>query len=388
MAELKQENSDRQKAEAALRSSEERWRRLFDNSSAGIEVVSADGNIVAANLAWQKMLGYTEEELRSLTVAAITHEDDRDAIEQWLAESRGGQRRDWRVEKRYRRKNGDVIWADVSVGLVPTPDQSVSAIFIKVIVDITERKRAEAELSQQELSLREAQNELAHVTRVTTMGELAASIAHEVNQPLAGIVTNGNASLRWLAGGSPNLDEARQAIQRIIRDGSRAGQVVARIRALSQKTRASKELLDINEAIEEIVVLTGAELRRNQVVLRMELAADIPLIVGDRIQLQQVVMNLILNGVEAMRNLDEKNLLIKTERGDVDEVRVALQDSGVGLDPKTEEQIFDAFFTTKPAGLGMGLSISRSIVENHGGRLWAVPNDGPGATFQFTLQRR
>ena len=283
-----------------------------------------------------------------------------------------------------------MIWADVSVGLVPTPDQSVSAIFITVIVDITERKRAEAELSQQELSLREAQNELAHVTRVTTMGELAASIAHEVNQPLAGIVTNGNASLRWLAGGSPNLDEARQAIQRIIRDGSRAGQVVARIRALSQKTRASKELLDINEAIEEIVVLTGGELRRNQVVLRTELAADIPLIMGDRIQLQQVIMNLILNGVEAMRNIDEKerNLLIKTERGDVDEVRVALQDSGVGLDPKTEEQIFDAFFTTKPAGLGMGLSISRSIVENHGGRLWAFPNDGPGATFQFTLRRR
>ena len=390
VAELKQENSDRRKAEAALRSSEERWRKLFDNSSAGIQVVSADGNIIAANLAWQKMLGYTEEELRILTVSAITHEDDRVATEGWMAESRGGQRRDWRLEKRYRRKDGGVIWADVSVGFVPNPDQSAAAIFITVIVDITERKRAEAELYQQELSLREAQNELAHVTRVTTMGELAASIAHEVNQPLAGIVTNGNASLRWLAGASPNLDEARQAIQRIIRDGSRAGQVVARIRALSQKTRASKELLDINEAIEEIVVLTGGELRRNQVVLRTELAADIPLIMGDRIQLQQVIMNLILNGVEAMRNIDEKerNLLIKTGRGEVDEVRVALQDSGVGLDPKTEEQIFDAFFTTKPAGLGMGLSISRSIVENHGGRLWAVPNDGPGATFQFTLQRR
>jgi signal transduction histidine kinase len=221
------------------------------------------------------------------------------------------------------------------------------------------------------------------------MGELAASIAHEVNQPLAGIVTNGNASLRWLAGPSPNLDEAREAIQRIIRDGSRAGQVVARIRALSQKTRAAKEFLDINEAIEEIVVLTSGELRRNQVGLQMDLALDLPLVVGDRVQLQQVVMNLILNGVEAMRNVaeHERNLLIRTERGEGDEVRVALQDSGIGLDPNTQEQLFDAFYTTKPGGLGMGLAISRSIVEYHGGRLWAVPSKGPGATFCFTLRR-
>jgi PAS domain S-box-containing protein len=389
VTELKHENNDRKKAEAALRSSEERWRRVFDNSSAGIQVVSDEGRIIAANLAWQKMLGYTEEELLSLTVFDITHEDDRVGTERWMAEFWGGKRRDWRLEKRYRRKDGNIIWADVSVGFVPAPEISAAA-FITVIVDITERKRAEAELRQQVVSLREAQNELAHVTRVTTMGELAASIAHEVNQPLAGIVTNGNASLRWLSGPSPNLDEARDAIQRIIRDGSRAGQVVARIRALSQKTRASKELLDINEAIEEIVVLTGGELRRNQVVLRMALAADIPLIMGDRIQLQQVIMNLILNGVEAMRTVDERerNLLITTERGESGEIRVALQDTGVGLDPDTQEQIFDAFFTTKPAGLGMGLSISRSIVENHGGHLWAVPNEGPGATFQFTLQRR
>jgi predicted ATPase/signal transduction histidine kinase len=255
--------------------------------------------------------------------------------------------------------------------------------------EITERKRAEEELRESEASLREAQSELAHITRVTTMGELAASIAHEVNQPLAGIVTNGNASLRWLAGSSPNLDEAREAIKRIIRDGSRAGQVIARIRALSQKTRAAKEFLDINEAIEEIVVLTGAELRRSQVVLQMDLALDLPLVVGDRVQLQQVVMNLILNGVEAMRNVTvhERNLLMRTERGEGDEVRVALRDSGIGIDPKAQEQIFDAFYTTKPGGLGMGLAISRSIVENHGGHLWAAPNEGPGATFYFTLRR-
>jgi predicted ATPase/signal transduction histidine kinase len=280
----------------------------------------------------------------------------------------------------------------ISVLKVLVSQASISLDHARLVAELTkeisERKRAEKELRESEASLREAQTELAHVTRVTTMGELAASIAHEVNQPLAGIVTNGNASLRWLAGPSPDLDEAREAIQRIIRDGSRAGQVVARIRALSQKTRAARESLNINEAIEEIVVLIGAELQRNQIGLRMDLAADLPFVVGDRVQLQQVVMNLILNAVEAMRSSVEKerNLFIKTEAGESGEIRVALQDSGVGLDPKTQEQIFDAFYTTKPGGLGMGLAISRSIVENHGGRLWAAPNQGAGSTFYFTLR--
>jgi C4-dicarboxylate-specific signal transduction histidine kinase len=281
----------------------------------------------------------------------------------------------------------------ISVLKVLVSQASISLDHARLVAEltkeITERKRAEKELRESEASLREAQTELAHVTRVTTMGELAASIAHEVNQPLAGIVTNGNASLRWLSNPVPNLDEAREAIQRIIRDGSRAAQVVARIRALSQKTRAARESVNINEAIEEIVVLIGAELQRDRVVLRMDLAADLPSVLGDRVQLQQVVMNLILNGVEAMRNVaeHERNLLIKTERGEGEEVRVALQDSGIGLDPETREQLFDAFYTTKAGGLGMGLAISRSIVENHGGRLWAAANKGPGATFCFTLRR-
>jgi predicted ATPase/signal transduction histidine kinase len=281
----------------------------------------------------------------------------------------------------------------ISVLKVLVSQASISLDHARLVAELTkeiaERKRAEEELRESEASLREAQTELAHITRVTTMGELAASIAHEVNQPLAGIVTNANASLRWLAGSSPDLDEARGAIQRIIRDGSRAGQVVGRIRALSEKRRVARESLDINEAIQEIVALTGGELHRNHVVLQTDLAFDLPLVFGDRVQLQQVVMNLILNGVEAMRTIaeDERNLVIRTERGEGDEVRVALQDSGIGLDPKTQEQIFDAFYTTKPSGLGMGLAISRSIVENHGGRLWAIPNHGPGSTFYFTLHK-
>jgi C4-dicarboxylate-specific signal transduction histidine kinase len=236
--------------------------------------------------------------------------------------------------------------------------------------------------------LREAQSELARVTRLTTMGEMAASIAHEVNQPLAGIVTNANASLRWLAGGSPNLVEAREAIRRIIRDGDRAGDVTKRIRALFTKTRAAKERLDINEAIGEVVVLAGSEIRRNRIILQMELAADLPPVMGDRVQLQQVVLNLILNGIESMGTIQDRprELVIRTQRGEGDdEVCVAVQDSGIGLDPKSRERVFDAFHSTKPDGLGLGLSISRSIVEGHGGRLWAVSNEGPGATFQFTL---
>jgi len=220
------------------------------------------------------------------------------------------------------------------------------------------------------------------------MGEMAASIAHEINQPLAGIVTNANASLRWLAGDAPNLDEAREAIRRIIRDGSRAGDVTRRIRALFTKTCAAKERLDINEAIGEIVVLAGSEMRRNRVILQMELAADLPPVMGDRVQLQQVVLNLILNGIEAMTTVPDhpRELVIRTQRGESDdEVCVAVQDSGIGLDPNSRDRIFDAFHTTKPGGLGLGLSISRSIVEGHGGRLWAVSNDRCGATFRFTL---
>jgi signal transduction histidine kinase len=251
----------------------------------------------------------------------------------------------------------------------------------------SDRRKAEEELRQKEISLREAQTELAHVSRVTTMGELAASIAHEVKQPLAGIVTNANASLRWLASELPNLKEAREAIGRIIRDGNRANDVVTRMRALFKKAYTAKERFDINDAIGEVAILTQREARRNQVALRIEPAADLPTVTGDRVQLQQVVMNLILNGIEAMSTIEdrERDLVIRTQRGEGDEVRVAVQDSGIGFDPRSAERMFDAFHTTKPGGLGMGLSISRSIVESHGGRLWAVPNDGPGATFQFTF---
>jgi PAS domain S-box-containing protein len=385
-ADLIKENNDRRKAEEALRASEERWSLLAENTSAGIGLTAPNGRFIAANLALQKMLGYTELELQERAISDISYEEDRAATVARLADAGDGQRKVYRLEKRYLRKDGSVMWADVSSVFVPASG-SVSAFFSVVIVDITKRKRAEEELHQKEASLREAQNELAHVSRVTTMGELAASIAHEVNQPLAGMVNNANASLRWLTGDSPNFAEAREAIRRIARDGIRAGDVISRLRALFKKASAAKERLNLNQAIEEVVVLTQSELRRNKVALRLELATDLPLVMGDRVQLQQVVVNLILNSIQAMSTVKERNLVIKTQEDIEGEIRVAIQDSGIGFDPQRAERMFDAFHTTKPGGLGMGLSISRSIVESHDGKLWGVPNEGPGATFQFTLSK-
>jgi PAS domain S-box-containing protein len=379
VAELKQENHDRKKAEEALRASEERWSKLAENASAGIALMAPDGRFIAANLALQEMLGYTEHELQALTVSNISHEEDRAATEARVAEAKEGQRRFYRVEKRFVRKDGSVMWADVSSVFVPASGSS-SAFFSAVIVDRTERRLVEERL-------RKAQTELAHVSRLTTMGELAACIVHEVNQPLTGVITNANTSLRWLAGSTPDLAEARAAISRIVRDGNRATDVILRLRSLFKKASSAREQLDINEAIQEVVILTQSEVRSHKVALRTELAVDLHPVTGDRVQLQQVIVNLILNGIEAMSTVGdrERTLLIRTQPGEGSEVRVTVRDSGIGFDPQSAERIFDAFHTTKAGGLGMGLSISRSIVESHGGRLWATLNDGPGAAFQFTL---
>jgi PAS domain S-box-containing protein len=246
--------------------------------------------------------------------------------------------------------------------------------------DITERKRAEE-------AWRQAQAELAHITRITTMGELTASIAHEVNQPLAAVVTNANACLRWLAADTPNFDEARNAIHRIVRDATRASDVIARIRALVKKDKSVACRLDVNDFLREIVELTQSEVARRGASLQANLAANLPAVTGDRVQLQQVLLNLIINAVDAMSALTDRPRLvrIRTHEAEAKSILIAVEDSGIGLDPEQAARLFDAFYTTKAAGLGMGLSISRSIVEAHGGKLWATPNDGPGATFQFTL---
>src|SRR5271166_1517539 len=252
-------------------------------------------------------------------------------------------------------------------------------------VDITERKRAEEERTR----LRQLEADLAHINRVSMMGELAASIAHEVNQPLSGVVSNASACLRWLAGEAPNMEEAREATRRIVRDGKRAGEVIARIRALTRKTEVPREKLDLNETIREVLALVGDQAKRNSVMIRTRFADDVFPVLGDQVRLQQVVLNLIMNGIEAMSSVGERarELVITTRNLDSEQVQVTVEDSGVGLDPNTITKIFDAFYTTKPGGMGMGLSISRSILQAHGGRLWATAKDGPGTVFHFTLPK-
>jgi PAS domain S-box-containing protein len=369
-----------------LEKREAKIRRLVDANIMGIFIWNLEGQIIEANQAFLHLVNYNREDLLAgrLSWRSLTPPEWRDVTERAVAQIRvTGIVQPY--EKEYFRNDGSRV--PVLVG---------SAVFeegqdegVAFVLDLSEQKRAEEALRRSQAHLAEAQTELAHVTRVTALGELAASIAHEVNQPLAGMLTNANASLRWLTGDPPNLSEASEAVRRIIRDGRRAGDVISRMRSLFKKAGTAKDRLDLNEAIEEVVTLTQSEVRRNKLALRTELAADLPPVMGDRVQLQQVVVNLILNAIEAMATVEDRarDLVITTQRGEGDEIRVAVRDSGIGFDPLNVERIFDAFHTTKPGGLGMGLSISRSIVESHGGRLWAESNDGPGATFQFTLSK-
>jgi PAS domain S-box-containing protein len=236
-------------------------------------------------------------------------------------------------------------------------------------------------------ALRAAQAELAHVNRVTTMGQLTASIAHEVNQPIAAVVTNAQAALRWLGADPPDLDEVREALGRIVRDGKRAGDVIGRIRALIEKAPPRQDRFDLNAAVLDVIALTRSEVLQHAVSVQTELATGLPCVQGDRVQLQQVILNLILNAVEAMSVVDAgpRELRISTGRDAVDGVLVSVRDSGPGLDPTSVDRLFEAFYTTKPEGMGMGLAICRSIVEAHGGRMWATANEPRGADFQFTL---
>ena len=272
---------------------------------------------------------------------------------------------------------------------------------VAFVLDLSRQKHAEE-------ALQKAQTELAHVARVTTLGQLTASITHEINQPLAGMVTNANASLRWLAGETPNLTEARDAIRRIVRDGNRAGDVITRVRALFKKTPAAKEPVDINEIIQEVLAVAQNELQRNRVSLRTEFAKDLPVVIGDKIQLQQVILNLVINAIEAMRGVSEgsRELSVSSQKsvgifgGETETntvlgnavtvspshfVLIAVRDSGPGLGSTQLERVFETYYTTKSQGMGMGLAISRSIIEAHGGRLWAKANVLRGAIFQFTL---
>jgi signal transduction histidine kinase len=263
-----------------------------------------------------------------------------------------------------------------------TRDQDGQLEYIGAVQDVTQRRLSEETLGK-------VRSELAHVARVTSLGALTASIAHEVNQPLSGIVTNASTCLRMLAADPPNLDGARETARRTIRDGHRAADVITRLRALFGKKDATTESVDLNEATREVIALSRSELQRSRVMLRAQLSDGLPPVTGDRVQLQQVILNLLLNASEAMSGVEDRprQLVIRTARDEGDQVRLTVQDAGVGFAPEAVDRLFEAFYTTKSGGMGIGLSVSRAIIESHRGRLWAAPNDGPGATFSFSIPR-
>jgi C4-dicarboxylate-specific signal transduction histidine kinase len=254
--------------------------------------------------------------------------------------------------------------------------------YIGAIQDVTQRRSSDEELSK-------ARSELARVSRISSLGVMTASIAHEINQPLSGIITNAGTCLRMLAADPPNVEGARETAKRTIRDGHRVSDVVTRLRSLFSKKGGTMEVVDLNEAAREVIAISLSGLQRNRVTVQQELADDLPTVMGDRIQLQQVILNLVRNASDAMSTVEDRGrqLLIRTGMDDAGHVRLSVRDVGIGFDPDAAEQLFQAFYTTKSDGMGVGLSVSSSIIESHHGRLWAKLNDGPGATFSFSMPR-
>jgi PAS domain S-box-containing protein len=360
-----------------LQEREARIRRLVDSNIIGVLIWDSQGRIIEANKAFLDIVGYAREDLvlGRLRWTELTPAEWRDADDRAIAELKATGTVQPR-EKEYFRKDGSRV--PVLLGSTTFGDRQDEGVAF--VLDLTQRKHVEG-------ALRDTQTNLAHVMRVTTLGELTASIAHEVNQPLAAVVNAATACLRWLDRGSPDLDEARRAAEWIIKEGNRASEVIRRVRALAKKTDIEKVPLDINDVIKEVIALVQREMDSHRVSLRIELALALPMILGDRVQLQQVIINLVMNGIEAMQSVTDRprELVIRSQQDETRRVLVTVTDSGVGISAENADRLFNAFFTTKSSGMGMGLSICRSIIEAHGGRLWATANVPHGATFQLTL---
>jgi PAS domain S-box-containing protein len=376
-AELRAEVEERHRAQADL----VKLASLVQHSDDFIGFADLDGRLLFLNTAGRELVGLRDDgEEHSIHVSDFAHGDDRSRVAAEI----------WPAVLANRRWDGEICFRHFATGapipmhqhvfLIEEPHGERPRVVATISRDITERKAAEQALAK-------AREDIAHVSRVTTMGELTASIAHEVNQPLAAIVTNANACVHWLAATPANMDEARTAAQRIIRDANRASEVIMHIRAFLTRGKPLKTPLRLEQVIADVAGLVLEEAREKGVALEVSAAPDLPDILGDRIQLQQVLLNLIINGIEAMAGVNDRprTIAIGVASHDAREVRLSVGDSGPGLDPKDMERVFDMFYTTKPRGMGMGLSISRSIVESHGGRLWVEPNEGTGLKFLFTL---
>ena len=370
--------AQRSRTENALRQSDmylTEAQRISHTGSFGWKVAS--GEIIWSEESF-RIFEYDQAIKASLElVLKRIHPDDLAVVRERL-ESASRDGKAWELSHRLLMPDGSIKHVKAAANSVK--DASGNLEFIGAVMDVTAARRAEEDLHQ-------ARAELARVTRVTMLGELTAAIAHEVNQPLAGLVSSGNACMRWLADAPPDLDAARRSVERMINDGNRASEIISRIRALVKKSPSRREWVNINDTIIGVIELIRTEVQRNRIMLRTEPSIELPLIMGDQVQLQQVVLNLTMNAIEALGDTTQEQRLlsiIAAESGS-NGVLVEVRDSGTGLDVMALDRLFDAFWSTKPDGMGMGLAISRAIIEAHGGRLWATPNEPRGAVFHFSL---
>jgi PAS domain S-box-containing protein len=369
----------RRRAETSLKESEERWRSVFEMSTVGVVLADHNFRFLATNAAFQTMLGRTDDELHGLTPLEISTTEDHEPLRLLYDQVRKGSRQSYEAVHQYKHKDGAPIWVHAYVSRMQG-NETKPPLFLATTIDITDRKRAEA-------ASRDALSELARVARLTAMGEMTASIAHEINQPLGSIVNDGSAGLRWLANATPDLEQARTCLKRIVNDGHRASQVISGIRSMLKKTSETKEALDINELAREVLMFAHGEIENQRIVVQTELKEDLSEVLVDRIQLQQVVLNLVMNGIDAMAALHDRARVLKlrSEQNEPTSVTLSVEDMGTGIDKNIIGRIFEAFFTTKEQGMGMGLSICRSIVVAHGGQLSVSAGDSCGSVFQIQL---
>jgi PAS domain S-box-containing protein len=378
-ADLVENRQSLQSSLTALQIAERRWLGLYENTAVGIALADADGKILSANPALQHMLGYEAHEILGISFIDITESALRAKTRANVAELYDGKYPNYHLQKRYTKKNGDYLWANVCVSRIPAMEQDTPLLAV-IVEDISLRMEAER-------SLVSTRNELTRISRFTAMGELVASIAHEINQPLSAVITNSDAALRWLTRPTPNLEEVHAALKRVNRDANLASAVIARIRTFLRTGDIKRELIQIKPMLDELLQMLKNTLSETEISVQVDYPPMPLVLMADPVQLQQVLLNLIMNAVDAMRELSqqERLLQISVHTTALNSLQFSIEDNGLGIHTDMETKLFNAFFSTKPNGLGMGLAISRSIVENHGGRLWCDTERSVGARFIFTI---